>query len=99
MKRDVNFSTQKPVGHTFLTSGKRYDKFGRKRETNYWVNFCVTRWFYALFTVIIWLGISTLSQLIGLENFIWCLRRTDFAEIIIPFKAPSGFAIHRLEVK
>ena len=35
VKRDVNFSAQKSVGRTFLTFGKRHDKFGRKRETNY----------------------------------------------------------------
>ena len=40
VKRDVNFSTQKSVGCTFLTFGLRYDEFGRKREINYWVNFC-----------------------------------------------------------
>ena len=32
VKRDVNFSTRKSVGRTFLTLGARYDKFGRKRE-------------------------------------------------------------------
>ena len=41
----------------------------------------VTKGFHALFIVITWLGISTLSQLIGSENFIWCVRPTDFAEI------------------
>ena len=35
VKRDVNFSTQKSVGCTFLTFGLRYDEFGRKREINY----------------------------------------------------------------
>ena len=40
VKRDVNFPTQKSVGRTFLTFGTRYDKFGRKREINYLVNFC-----------------------------------------------------------
>ena len=35
VKRDVNFSTRKSVGRTFLTFGTRYDEFGRKREINY----------------------------------------------------------------
>ena len=30
VKRDVNFSSRKPVGSTFLTFGTRYDEFGRK---------------------------------------------------------------------
>ena len=59
----------------------------------------VTRWFYALFIVITWLGIVTLSRLIGLENFIWCVRLTDFAEIFISLKAPRGFSINRQDVK
>ena len=29
VKRDVNFSTRKSVGCTFLTFGTRYDEFGR----------------------------------------------------------------------
>ena len=43
----------------------------------------VTRGFQALFIVITWLGISTSSQLIGSENFIWCVRPTDYAETFI----------------
>ena len=35
VKRDVNVSTHKSVGRTFLTFDKRYDKSGRKREANY----------------------------------------------------------------
>ena len=35
VERDVNFSTRKSVGRTFLTFGTRYDEFGRKREVNY----------------------------------------------------------------
>ena len=30
VKRDVNFSSRKPVGSTFLIFGTRYDEFGRK---------------------------------------------------------------------
>ena len=59
----------------------------------------MTRGFYALFIVITWLGISTLSQLIGSENFIWCVSPTDSAEIFISLKAAGGLSIHRLEVK
>ena len=33
VNRDVNFSTRKSVG--CLTFGRRYDKFGRKKEINY----------------------------------------------------------------
>ena len=40
VKRDVNFPTQESVEPTFLTFGTRYDKFGRKKEINYLVNFC-----------------------------------------------------------
>ena len=58
----------------------------------------VTSWYYALFIVITWLGISTLSQLIGLENFILCVRPTDFVEICIS-ESPRGLPIHRIEVK
>ena len=35
VEREVNFSTRKSVGRTFLTFGTRYDEFGRKREVNY----------------------------------------------------------------
>ena len=35
VKKDVNFSTRKSVGRTFLTFGTRYDEFGRKKEINY----------------------------------------------------------------
>ena len=35
VKRDVNFSTRKSLGRTFLAFGTRYDEFGRKREINY----------------------------------------------------------------
>ena len=35
VERNVNFSTRKSVGRTFLTFGTRYDEFGRKREVNY----------------------------------------------------------------
>ena len=35
VNRDVNFSTRKSVGRTCLTFGRRYDKFGRKKEINY----------------------------------------------------------------
>ena len=40
VKKDVNFPNRKSVRRTFLTFGTRYDKFGRKKEINYWVNFC-----------------------------------------------------------
>ena len=40
VNRDVNFSSRKSVGRTFLTFGTRYDESGRKRVINYWVNFC-----------------------------------------------------------
>ena len=35
VKRDVNFSTRKFVGRTFLTFGTRHDECGRKREANH----------------------------------------------------------------
>ena len=40
VKRDVNSLTRKSVGRTFLTFGRRYDEYGRKRKINYLVNFC-----------------------------------------------------------
>ena len=57
----------------------------------------VTRGFYALFIIITWLVRK--AELIGSENFTWCVRPRDFAEIFISLKAPRGLPIHRLEVK
>ena len=35
VKRDVNLSSRKSLGRTFLTFGTRYDEFGKKRKINY----------------------------------------------------------------
>ena len=40
VKRDVNSLTRKSVGRTFLTFGRRYDEYGRKRKIKYLINFC-----------------------------------------------------------
>ena len=93
MKRNLNFSTRKSVGPTFLTFGTRYDELGREREINYWVSF------YALFIVITWVGIIMLSGINRIRKFYLMCTSDRFCRTLCIFESPKRIVYSQVRIK